>query len=118
WTQVLSITWNDPSTLKTARVFPFTSATIPLPGFTSVVPVTRTNSPIAASVLSSVCYVFANGVLILLSRLSIGGTSLVAPVTPAIIFCAMSLNAADCGEAGAAITIGFSQATALRDMRD
>ena len=51
WTQVLSITWKVPSTLKTARVLPFTSATIPWPGFTSVVPVTRTNSPIARPVL-------------------------------------------------------------------
>src|SRR6185295_20099298 len=46
WIQVLSIAWNAPSTLKTARVLPLTSATIPWPGCTSVVPVTRTNSPI------------------------------------------------------------------------
>ena len=40
-------------------------------------------------------YAFANGFLILLRRLSIGGTPVAAPVTPVMILCAMSRNAAD-----------------------
>src|SRR5256885_11144156 len=114
WMQVLSIAWNVRSTLNTARVLPFTSATIPWPGFTSSVPVTRTNSPIASPVLTSVGYVFANGFLILLSRLSIGGTPFAAPVTSAIIFCAISRNAADCGDAGSATTIGLPESPPSR----
>src|SRR5262245_17015282 len=80
---------------------------------TSVVPVTSTNSPINASVFLSVDQLAEKGCLILLRRLSIG--VLPSPeLTFAIMFCAISLNAADWGEAGSATTIGVPESPPSR----